>query len=123
MLSLSHISFTFLNLVILSGIFENSAFSFKCNFYLGYVQHIRTIRDPCLKLYYARPVCISTFNLFSLTYLLVCVNVCSHACVVVIDTHYVVFLSVCMQVQMCLYIRVICYKFLGTFRVEHRERY
>lgn len=94
-LSLSHISFTFLNLVILSGIFENSAFSFKCNFYLGYVQHIRTIRDPCLKLYYARPVCISTFNLFSLTYLLVCVNVCSHACVVVIDTH-ICCVSFCM---------------------------
>ena len=76
-------------------------------------------------------------NLFSSTYLLVCVvNVCflMHAssqrryilCVVCFLSLF--FFSFFLSLYVCKckrvsYIRVICYKFLGTFRVEHRERY
>lgn len=66
--------FTFLSLY--QDAYFRTANNFKCNFYLGYVQHIRTIRDPCLKLYYACPVYISTSSFL----LGILINVCMCAC-------------------------------------------
>lgn len=67
--------FSFHIFITIIGYFR-TANNFKCNFYLGYVQHIRTIRDPCLKLYYACPVYISTSSFL----LGILINVCMCAC-------------------------------------------